>query len=101
MEKYVNLFTDVGFKWVFGQEEHKDVLLCLLNDLLREQGRSIKDLSYQNTEQQGRSQESRRAIYDLHCKSDEGEQFIIELQRARQNYFKDCALYYCSLSVES
>ena len=39
-EKYINLFTDFGFKKIFGQEPNKDLLLDFLTELLQEeQGR--------------------------------------------------------------
>lgn len=31
---YVNPFTDVGFKIIFGQEASKELLITLLNELL-------------------------------------------------------------------
>ena len=34
MDKYINLFTDFGFKKVFGEEPNKDLLISFLNTLL-------------------------------------------------------------------
>lgn len=34
MGKYINPFTDWGFKRLFGQEFSKDLLISFLNDLL-------------------------------------------------------------------
>ena len=34
MAKFINPFTDVGFKIIFGQEMTKDLLIDFLNDLL-------------------------------------------------------------------
>ena len=34
MGKFINPFTDVGFKKIFGQEVSKDLLIDFLNDLL-------------------------------------------------------------------
>ncbi len=36
-EKYINPFTDYGFKKLFGEEPNKDLLLDFLNELLREE----------------------------------------------------------------
>ena len=36
----------------------------------------------------------RKAVFDLCCTGEDGEQFIIEVQRVRQEYFKDRCLYY-------
>ena len=36
------------------------------------------------------------AIFDLLCTGDKGEHFLIEVQRAKQGYFKERALFYTS-----
>lgn len=33
-EKYINLFTDFGFKKLFGEENSKEYLIAFLNTLL-------------------------------------------------------------------
>ena len=45
-EKYVNPFTDFGFKKIFGEEPNKDLLLDFLNELLREEQGVIATLTY-------------------------------------------------------
>ncbi|MBX7226746.1 MAG: Rpn family recombination-promoting nuclease/putative transposase [Chitinophagales bacterium] len=47
--KYVNPFTDFGFKRIFGEEACKPLLIDFLNSLLPEKDR-IKDLSFKNAE---------------------------------------------------
>lgn len=37
IEKYINPFTDYGFKKLFGEEVNKDLLLDFLNELLKEE----------------------------------------------------------------
>ena len=44
-EKYVNPFTDFGFKKLFGEEVNKDLLIDFLNNLLLGE-QQIKDLTY-------------------------------------------------------
>ena len=34
-ERYINLFTDYGFKKIFGEEPNKNLLLDFLNELLK------------------------------------------------------------------
>ena len=36
-EKYINPFTDFGFKKIFGEEANKDLLMDFLNELLPDQ----------------------------------------------------------------
>ncbi len=45
-ERYINLFTDYGFKKIFGEEPNKNLLLDFLNELLKEEQEEIRDLTY-------------------------------------------------------
>ncbi len=98
-EKYVNPFTDFGFKKLFGEEPNKDLLLDFLNELLREQEGEIKELTYLKNEQLGSRDIDRRAIFDLYCENKRGEKFIVELQKSKQNFFKDRTLYYATFPI--
>ncbi|MDQ5769710.1 Rpn family recombination-promoting nuclease/putative transposase [Thiothrix subterranea] len=98
-DKYVNPFTDFGFKKLFGEEPHKELLISFLNTLLPEK-HQIQDLQYTRNEQQGASILDRKAIFDLSCVSLTGERFIVELQKAKQNYFKDRSLYYATFPIQ-
>jgi len=62
IEKYVNPFTDFGFKKLFGEELNKDLLLDFLNELLKEEQGQITHLTYLKTEQLGSTETDRRAI---------------------------------------
>ncbi|MET3047565.1 PD-(D/E)XK nuclease family transposase, partial [Flavobacterium covae] len=79
--KYINPFTDFGFKKIFGEEASKILLIDFLNALLPEYDQ-IKELSFKNTEQLGQSDLDRKAIYDIYCENEKGEKFIVELQKA-------------------
>lgn len=48
-EKYINPFTDFGFKKLFGTEFNKELLIDFLNQVLGER-EHIRDLTYLNTE---------------------------------------------------
>ena len=98
-DKYVNPFTDFGFKKLFGEEPHKELLISFLNALLPEK-HQIQDLQYTRNEQQGAAAMDRKAIFDLSCTSPSGERFIVELQKAKQNYFKDRSVYYATFPVQ-
>jgi len=43
--RYINPFTDFGFKKTFGEEPNKDLPIDFLNELLREEQGMIKDLT--------------------------------------------------------
>jgi predicted transposase/invertase (TIGR01784 family) len=98
-EKYVNPFTDFGFKKLFGEEVNKDLLIDFLNELLREKQGEIVDLTYMKTEQLGTTDLDRKAIFDLYCQNEKGEKFIVELQKSKQNFFKDRTLYYSTFPI--
>jgi len=98
-DKYLNPFTDFGFKKLFGEEPHKDLLISFLNTLLP-QKHQILDLQYTKNEQQGSTALDRKAIFDLSCISSTGERFIVELQKAKQNYFKERSVYYSTFPIQ-
>jgi len=96
---YINPFTDFGFKKLFGEEPHKDLLISFLNTLLPAR-HQIENLHYSKNEYQGSTALDRKAIFDLHCTSATGERFIVELQKAKQNYFKDRSVYYSTFPIQ-
>jgi len=99
-EKYINPFTDFGFKRLFGEEMNKDLLIDFLNEILKDQQGRIVDLSYLKTEQLGKSELDRKAIFDLYCENEKGEKFIVEMQKSKQNFFKDRSVYYSTFPIQ-
>jgi predicted transposase/invertase (TIGR01784 family) len=99
--KYICPFTDFGFKKIFGTEPNKDLLIDFLNQLLAEREGTIVDLQYIPTEQLGRNYDDRRAIFDIYCKNEAGERFIVELQKSSQTYFKDRSIYYSTFPIQA
>lgn len=98
-ERYINPFTDFGFKKLFGEEANKDLLIDFLNEVLREEQDKIVSLTFLKPEQLGGRKFERKAIFDLYCKNENGERFIVELQKAKQDYFKDRALFYSTFPI--
>lgn len=99
-EKYVNPFTDFGFKKLFGEEPNKDLLLDFLNELLEKQEGRIVELSYAKNEHLGKKEIDRKAVFDIYCVNEKGEKFIVEMQKSKQNFFKDRSLYYASFPIQ-
>ena len=97
--KYINPLTDFGFKKLFGEEPNKDILISFLNEILPER-HTIADLTYARNERLGLGEVNRRAIFDLYCTSTTGERFIVELQKAKQNYFRDRSVFYSSFPIQ-
>ena len=100
LSRYINIYTDFAFKKVFGTEANKDLLISFLNQLMGLTGDSeITDVTYLNPEQLGDNINERRAVYDVYCSTGNGEHFIVEMQKAKQDHFKDRALYYSSFAI--
>ncbi|MEM1323450.1 MAG: Rpn family recombination-promoting nuclease/putative transposase [Bacteroidota bacterium] len=98
-ERYVNPLTDYGFKKLFGTEPNKALLIDFLNQILPLEHK-IQDLHYTKAEQLGLSTIDRSAIFDLYCISESGQHFIVEMQKAKQDFFKDRSVYYASFPIQ-
>jgi len=100
-DKYIDPFTDFGFKWLFGNEKHKDILIDFLNALLDDLEAPIVNIEYRNLEKLGLNIVDRKAVFDIYCTDANGDHFIVELQRSRQEFFKDRSVYYTSFPIQS
>ena len=100
MSTFINPFTDFGFKKLFGEESALPRLKSFIEDAL-ELAKPIKDLHFMNAEQLGSSDDERKAVYDIYCTADDGSHFIVELQRAKQHFFKDRTVFYASFPIRS
>ena len=96
---FINPFTDFGFKKIFGEEASKPHLIDFLNSLLPPDNQ-VKDLTFQNLEQLPRGENDRKAVYDIYCQGLDGEFFIVELQKLKQNFFKDRTLFYATFPIQ-
>jgi predicted transposase/invertase (TIGR01784 family) len=97
-KRYLNPFTDFGFKKLFGSEPNKELLIDFLNQLLPPQ-HHVKDLTYARNELLGDTQLDRSAVFDIYCVSPDGEHFIVEMQKAKQIFFKDRSLFYATWPI--
>ena len=97
-ERYINPYTDFGFKKLFGTELNKDLLISFLNALFKGQ-KEITDLSYLNTEHLGEGIHDRKAVFDVYCKLADGSRIIVEMQKAEQEFFKDRSIYYSTYPI--
>jgi predicted transposase/invertase (TIGR01784 family) len=96
---YINPFTDFGFKKLFGVEPNKDILIAFLNSLLPAK-HQVADLEYRNTAHLGQSETDRADIFDLYCVSANDERFIVELQNAKQVFFKERSVFYSTFPLQ-
>ncbi|HBE54774.1 MAG TPA: hypothetical protein DDW22_01590, partial [Prevotellaceae bacterium] len=98
MAKFINPFTDVGFKRVFGQEISKPLILDFLNNLLLGE-EHITDITFLDKEQPALYEDDRSLVYDIYCETDSGKKVIVEMQNKTQPYFKDRSIYYTSEAI--
>ena len=95
MPKYINPATDFGFKRIFKDEE---ITRGFLNALLQKYDPAtvIKTVTITDGELDETSKVLRRVIYDVHCTTDTGEEFVIEMQNDSQVFFSERIVYYLS-----
>ena len=98
-ERYINPYTDFGFKKLFGTEMNKDLLISFLNALPCSNKMEIEDVQYLNSEHLGDGYGDRRAVFDVYCQRTDGGRFIVEMQKAEQEYFKDRSIYYSTFAI--
>lgn len=97
--KYLNPYTDFGFKKLFGEEASKDLLKDFLNQLLPSY-HQVVELSFKNPEKSPSTAKERKAIFDIYCQNADGERFIVEMQKAKVNFFKDRSLFYSTFPIK-
>jgi predicted transposase/invertase (TIGR01784 family) len=96
--RFLNPLTDFGFHRLFGTESSKKFLISFLNEIIREDN-LITDIQYLPPAQRGFTEKERKAVFDIFCTNEKGEYFIVEMQRARQKFFRDRSLFYASLPI--
>jgi hypothetical protein len=97
---YVDAMNDWAFKKLFGSEESKDILISFLNEVLKGK-RQISTISYNKNEHQGDRNEIATAVIDIACTDVQGNNFLIEVQKSRQKFFKDRTLFYASRFISN
>ena len=97
-ERYISLLTDFGFKRIFGTAPNKELLINFLNSLF-DGAQVVVDVKYLNTEHFGENASARKAIFDVYCEGENGEKFIVEMQNAYQEFFKDRSLFYSTFPI--
>jgi hypothetical protein len=69
----------------------------------------IVSIEYKNLEKLGLNSSDRKTIYDIYsaalhyfvyCTDEKNNNFIVELQRAKQKYFKDRSIYYTRFPIQ-
>lgn len=98
MARFINPFTDIGFKRIFGQEVSKPLIIDFLNSLLLGK-EHITSITFLDKEQPALFEDDRSLIYDIYCETDKNENIIVEMQNKSQPYFKNRSIYYVSEAI--
>jgi len=78
-ERFISLVSDYGFKATFGNESDTRFLRKALQALINSPV-AIQQVTFIQNEIKGVTRDSRSGIYDLFCKDERGNEFIVEMQ---------------------
>ncbi|WEK20202.1 MAG: Rpn family recombination-promoting nuclease/putative transposase [Candidatus Pedobacter colombiensis] len=99
LPRYIDPYSDFGFKHIFGKAPNKNLLINFINQVLI--GRKvIVDIQYNNIEFKGSGEDYRKTVLDLHCTGDKGEKFMVEMQKAKAINFKDRSIFYTANLIQ-
>ena len=96
--KYADLLDDDVFKLVFGRESTKDVMIEFLNQVIPD--RKIVDLEFIDKEMHPVERDAKGVVYDMFCKTDSGARIIVEVQRRKQPFYPERAVYYSTFQIQ-
>lgn len=100
--QFVDITTDIAFKKVFGNDQHKDILIGFLNAVLDLQGdHAICDVSLKNPWQAPDIAILKETILDIKATDNRGVHFIVEMQVERKHSFQKRAQYYTAKAYTS
>src|SRR5678815_4436539 len=86
--------TDFVFQRIFGSEDHKPVLLGLLNDLLElDDAHRIQSVSLLAPEQRPKVAELKYSIVDVKCVDVRGTTYVVEMQVLNVEAFEKRVVY--------
>jgi predicted transposase/invertase (TIGR01784 family) len=95
--KFADPKNDLAFKKIFGNEQHKNILISFLNSVLDFQGkREIVSVNLVNPYQVPKIPELKETILDIEATNKNNETFIVEMQKKDLGDFTKRSLYYTS-----
>lgn len=100
--RFVDPKNDVAFKKIFGDEQHKEILISFLNAVLDLQGvQEIADVEILNPYQAPRLELLKYTLLDLKAVDKRGVTFIIEMQVEEIEGYKKRFQYYAAKAYAS
>lgn len=100
--KFVNPRNDVAFKKIFGNEEHKEILISFLNAVLDlTDNKEIQEIELLNPYQAPRLEALKYTLLDIRAKDKRGVTFIVEMQVEHVEGLRKRFAYYAAKAYVS
>jgi predicted transposase/invertase (TIGR01784 family) len=87
---------DFVFKYIFGNEKHKDLLIALLRDILAVPEEEFDGIEIINNELMKEFKEDRKGILDVRVRTKLGKQIDVEIQILPTEYMAERTIFYWS-----
>ena len=95
--RFVDPKNDLAFKKIFGDENKKEILISFLNSVLDfKDDKTIVDVSLANPYQVPKIPGLKETILDIKAINQNGDKFIVEMQKKDLGEFDKRSLYYTS-----
>lgn len=95
--RFIDPKNDFAFKKLFGSEQHKDVLIAFLNDMVVfKEGLPIKNVTFLETIQDPKIAIQKTSILDILCEDSRGHRYVVEMQVAKEKGFEKRAQFYAA-----
>lgn len=102
MIRFADPKNDVAFRKIFGNEQHKEILISFLNAVLGLSGSyEIDDITILNPYQAPKIELLKESILDVRARNKLGVTFIVEMQVARLPHIRKRFTYYLSKTYAS
>lgn len=85
-DRFISILSDYGFKATFGNESDTRFLRKALQALTNSPV-AIREVTFIQNEIKGITRDSRGGIYDLFCRDEAGNEFIVEMQLSECSEF--------------
>lgn len=97
-KEFIRLLTDFGFKRIFSNQQHSNLLIRFLNALF-EGEMVIKEVEFRDKEILPFHAVGKKIYYDVYCTTDRGDHFILEMQQEESENFASRILFYTSSAI--
>jgi predicted transposase/invertase (TIGR01784 family) len=92
-----NPMNDVLFKFIFANEDRKQVTIDFLNAVLnRQEQKTIKDIQFKNSEIVPLFEDDKLTRFDIFCVTEDGTQIDVEVQVVNKKNMERRTLFYWS-----